>query len=86
MTKGQVSQAPLHSILVGDETMGNNKKPFTITFERVCDQEKSDEIIRAFARRAVIRALEKNGAVAYNVDELLHKYISEEMRNGHKRG
>jgi len=51
----------------------------------VCDQEKSDEIIRAFAKRAIMKALENNGAVAYNVDDVLRKYISEEMRNGHER-
>ncbi|MEK5166164.1 hypothetical protein NYE69_28065 [Paenibacillus sp. FSL R5-0527] len=65
--------------------MGKSKKSFTIRYHRVCDQEKSDEIIRAFAKRAIMKALENNGAVAYNVDDVLRKYISGEMRNGHER-
>lgn len=83
--RGKFSHAPSHSLIMGDDTMRNKKKSYKITYEKVCNQEKTDEIIRAFAKRAIIQALEKNGAVAYNVDDVLHKYISEEMRNGHKR-
>ncbi|OXM82496.1 hypothetical protein CF651_30620 [Paenibacillus rigui] len=55
------------------------KKPYKLNF--ICVEDRSDEIIRSLARTAIKKVLEKHGAVAYNLDEVLSKYISEEMRN-----
>ncbi|MGN7359960.1 hypothetical protein ACTHPM_21625 [Paenibacillus sp. SAFN-054] len=84
--KGQVKQASSHSILVGDESMKNKTKAYTLHFVRSEDTVQSDAIIKSLAKQAIQKVLDKHGAVAYNLDEILDKYISGEMRNEHERG
>lgn len=82
MKRGKDGFAPLHTLLEGD-AMKEKKKSYNITFIQVGD--RSDEIVKALAKREIEKVLEKHGAVSYNLDEILCKYISEEMRNEHKK-
>lgn len=43
--------------------------------------EQTGTIIRSLLKNAIEGALKKNGAIAYNLDEVLDKYISEEICN-----
>lgn len=59
------------------------KSNFKINIIRVGD--KGDEIVRALLKEKLEIVLAKNNAVSDNLDEVLCKYISEEMRNEQKR-
>ncbi|PAD73964.1 hypothetical protein CHH67_19215 [Paenibacillus campinasensis] len=76
--KGQLNQAPSHSIIVGDEIMG---KSFNIKFVKVGDDDQSAEIIRKITKSEIKKVLDNHGAVSYNLDDVLSKYITGEMRN-----
>lgn len=83
--KGQVRQAPSHSLLRVIK-MGKKKSVSAIEIEVVYagTPEQTQSIIRSLLKTTIENVLKKNGAVAYNLDEVLDKYISEEMRNGRK--
>lgn len=70
-------------MIMGKQT--EKKKPYTIKYICTGTPEESDRILRQFARDVIQKVLDKHGAVAYNLDEVLNKYISEEMRNEQKR-
>jgi hypothetical protein len=73
--------ADAHTLIVGDEKMPK-KKTYCIEYIQVGD--RSDEIVRAIVKKEIEKVLEKHGAVSYNLDEVLSKYISGEMRNDQK--
>lgn len=60
------------------------KKTYSLNFVRVGTQEQSDEIIRSLAKSQIEKVLEKHGAVSYDLDKVLNKYISEDMCNEYK--
>ncbi|MEK5477516.1 hypothetical protein NYE70_11285 [Paenibacillus sp. FSL R5-0407] len=66
--------------------MGKKKSVSAIEIEVVYagTPEQTQSIIRSLLKTTIENVLKKNGAVAYNLDEVLDKYISEEMRNGRK--
>lgn len=70
-----------HKYIAGDAPM--KKKSFNIIPLR--PEDIPDEIVIKLAREKIKSELAKNGVVAHNLDEVLHKYISEEMRNEQKR-
>lgn len=56
------------------------KPPFTLQFVQVGDC--AAEVARDLYKHAVSQALENIGVVAYNLDEIACKYISEDARYG----
>lgn len=82
MREGQLNQAPSHSIIVGDEMMG---KTFNIKFVKVGDDDQSAAIIRNIAKSEIKKVLDSHGAVSYNLDEVLSKYITGDMRYDKRR-
>jgi hypothetical protein len=64
--------------------MGKKKKAFHFNFIQVGNC--SDEVARDLYKTAVREALAKIGVVAYNLDEVATKYISEEARNSNREG
>lgn len=65
--------------------MKKNKRDPNYKIKIIRVGDRSDEIVRAIVKDALETALAKNGAVADNLDEVLHKYISGEMRNEQKK-
>ncbi len=43
--------------------------------------DQSAEIIRSIAKSEIQKTLDSHGAVSYNLDDVLSKYITGEMRN-----
>lgn len=68
--------------------MGKEKAPnFRIKFVKV--ENRCDEIIKAIAKQEIKKALEKHSAIAYNLDDILNKYVTssvEEMCNDDEKG
>lgn len=79
--KGQLGFAPAHTLIKGGGRMGK-KKSYSLHF--ICVDNRTSDIVRALAKREIERVLAKHGAVSYNLDEVLSKYISGEMRNDQK--
>jgi len=59
------------------------KKPYNITV--ICIEDRTEQIVKSLARRELKKMLDNMGLVAYNLDEVLDKYITGEMRNEQKR-
>lgn len=74
MKRGKCGFAPDHTMIQGDANVSSKPKPYSIKVVRVGN--RSDEIVRELVKSKLEKVLEKNGAVAYNLDEVLHKYIS----------
>lgn len=55
-------------------------KAFKVTYVQVGD--KSEEIIKNIVGSELKKALALHGVIAYNLDDVLSKYITGEMRNG----
>ncbi|MED5015959.1 hypothetical protein P9847_01425 [Paenibacillus chibensis] len=55
--------------------MRNRKKAYTLHFVRSEDPVQSNAIIKSLAKQAIQKVLDKHGAVAHNLDEVLDKYI-----------
>lgn len=51
------------------------KKSFSIRFVRVGTEEQAVTIVKSIVRRTIQKELDKYGAVSYNLDEVLDKYI-----------
>ncbi|WP_160045703.1 hypothetical protein [Paenibacillus sp. USDA918EY] len=51
------------------------KLKFNIHYERAGTDEQAAAIIKSIAKRAIQEVLNKHGAVAHNLDEVLDKYI-----------
>ncbi|MNP71525.1 hypothetical protein D3C76_1679220 [compost metagenome] len=52
------------------------KKPYTIKYICTGTPEESDRILRQIAKCTIKKVLDKHGAVAHNLDEVLEKYIN----------
>jgi hypothetical protein len=61
------------------------KKSKGFTLIPLTAEDIPDEVIIKLAKDKIKSDLAKRGIVAHNLDEVLHKYISEEMRNEQKR-
>ncbi|SDW79593.1 hypothetical protein SAMN05518855_1005140 [Paenibacillus sp. CF384] len=74
-----------HKIPQGDADMEKKtkKKSFTIRIVRVGD--RPHEVVRELVRDRIQSVLANNGVVSDNLDDVLCKYISEEMCNEQKR-
>jgi hypothetical protein len=59
------------------------KKAYSLRFVLV--EDRGAEIVRQLAKREIEKVLAKHGAVSDNLDEVLSKYITGEMRNEQKR-
>ncbi len=81
-SRGKHGIAPAHSMVKGD-VMGKKTKPYRIEFVQVGD--RSDEVVKSFVEKEIKKVLAKNGLVSYNLNEVLDKYISGEMRSEYKR-
>lgn len=71
-----------HRVVAGDVRMGIKKKSYSLRFVRV--EDRSDEIIKTLAKNEMKKVLERHGAVSYNLDEVLSKYITGEMCSNEK--
>lgn len=80
MSKNSVLALP-HTIVKGD-AMTTKKKSYELEFILV--EDRTDEICRVLAKKAIEKVLAKHGAIIYNLDEILTKYISEETHYDHK--
>ena len=58
------------------------KKPYTI--EVICVEDRTDQIVKSMVKRELKKILDNMGVVSYNLDEVLDKYITGEMRNEQK--
>ncbi|WP_143151544.1 hypothetical protein [Paenibacillus sp. UNCCL117] len=63
---------------------GNKQKAKAYSIEVIRVGDKSDEIMRSIVKREIKKVLEKNGVIAYNLDDVLTKYITEETCNEQK--
>lgn len=79
MNKGQLGFAPHHSIVMGDEIMAKKRKSYSLRFVNVGTEEDSASIIRSLAKNEIEKVLAKHGALSYNLDEVLSKYITGDM-------
>lgn len=73
-------KAAAHTLVSGDVSM--KKKSYRLHFVRV--EDRSAEIITALAKREIEKVLDKHGAVSYNLDEILSKYITGVMCSDQK--
>lgn len=64
--------------------MSKKQKSYTLNFLEIDDEKQADAIIKSLAKNAIQSQLAKHGAVSYNLDDVLNKYISGEMCNGKK--
>ena len=58
------------------------KKAYTI--EVICVEDRTDQIVKSMVKRELKKILDNMGVVSYNLDEVLDKYITGEMRNEQK--
>ncbi|MNK84431.1 hypothetical protein D3C87_1042790 [compost metagenome] len=56
--------------------MKEKKKAYTLHYE--CVEDRSVEITKSLARNAINKVLKKHGVVAYNLEEVLDKYITKQ--------
>lgn len=60
-------------------------KTFNIKFVKVGDDDQSATIIRNITKSEIKKVLDSHGAVSYNLDEVLSKYITGDMRYDQRR-
>jgi hypothetical protein len=79
----KAGHAAAHTLSSGDAVMKKPKeKAYSLHFVLV--EDRSVEIARSLAKREIEKVLAKYGAVSDNLDEVLSKYITGEMRNDQK--
>ncbi len=63
----------------------SNIRKNSFSIEYICEgtPEQSDRILRQFAKCIIQKVLDKHGAVAHNLDEVLEKYINHKNREGY---
>ncbi|MGF6356708.1 hypothetical protein ABIE27_004632 [Paenibacillus sp. 4624] len=62
---------------MGDD-MGKKEKSFKITFVSVGDN--SNDIVKKIVKSELKKMLDSHGVVSYNLDDVLSKYITGDMR------
>ncbi|CAM3879236.1 hypothetical protein COLU111180_12200 [Cohnella lubricantis] len=81
----KAGNALAHTMASGDAVMEKKKeKAFRLRFILV--EDRGADIARNLARREIEKVLAKYGAVSDNLDEILSKHITGEMRNEQKEG
>ncbi|MGG4090622.1 hypothetical protein [Paenibacillus lautus] len=60
-------------------------KTFNIKFVQVGDDEQAAAIVRKIVKSEIKKVLDSHGAVSYNLDEVLSKYITGDMRYDDRR-
>lgn len=66
--------------------MGDNmerKKPYSIHF--VHNGKDPDAIVKDLVKTELKKVLDKNNAIAYNLEEIVNKYVSGDMCNEQKK-
>jgi len=74
-------QATAHNLLKGDD-MTKKDKPYRLEF--VHNGGDPVNAVRNIVKNEIKKVLEKNDAVAYNLDEVINKYITGEIGNEQK--
>jgi hypothetical protein len=65
--------------------MGKRKEKPVFKFNFICVEDRTVEIFKNLARTEMKKVLDKHGAISYNLEEILSKYITGEMRYDQKR-
>ncbi|WP_211746362.1 hypothetical protein [Paenibacillus sp. Marseille-Q4541] len=65
--------------------MESRKKSYSLHFVGCGNPEQVNSVIKGLVKESIQKVLDKHGAIAYNLDEVLDEYISEEKHNGDER-